>query len=321
MAVSTLRPFPPCRFPQRADRIGNGFYPRQRGTAIGEGAQHDQDARPHHQPVALTHLNSAGQVPGVVLRQTAKEQLAQHADDDHGADHDREEIGGHREGRTSLAQTAEIDVAHQQDDGDGDFQAVGTQRPDGGHDRDGAGSRLDRDRHDVVDEQGGRRDLRHLGAEILSCHDVGSTGLGVDRQDLPVGGRHQNQDQQNNARDRQDQGEGGQARIREQLQEDFLGTVRRGGNGIGGKHTQGHRIAQLLRLQLRGDQRLTQKYALEHATYGLGHAARTDPVLLRRHGEASRHCRVGARFFRIPARVAPAHCPLAASTRCCRVSW
>ncbi len=64
-------------------------------------------------------------------------------------------------------------------------------RGEGGH----AGGHRHRHRERVVDEQRHRRDLGHVGAEVLPGHHVGAARLGVDLHDLEVREGDEEQDE------------------------------------------------------------------------------------------------------------------------------
>ncbi len=131
-----------------------------------------------------------------------------------------------------------------------------------GDQRVGARGALHGDRDDVVDEQGDRRDLRDARPEVLARDDVRAARAGVDGDDVAVGEREQEEDQQDRAGDRQQQGEGGDADDRDQDAQHLLRPVRGGGYAVGGEHAERQRVGQFLPGELLVDQRRSEEAAL-----------------------------------------------------------
>src|SRR5215467_3256027 len=126
----------------------------------------------------------------VVFRQVPGD-LADYADDDHQDHRSGEQVRGDREGLSRLLDPAQVAVAHDQDDADGDLKAELAERGECGHHRGGACGGLDGDSDDVVDEQRHRGDLGDLGPEVLPGHDVGTAGPDVDHHHFAVGQHHE----------------------------------------------------------------------------------------------------------------------------------
>jgi hypothetical protein len=207
------------------------------------------------------------------------EHLAGQPDDDDQDHHGGEQIGGHREGLARLADAAQVAVAHDQDDADrddGQHVRVAELRDSGdgrGHRR-GARGDLHRHRDHVVDEQGNGGDLGHPGAEVVPGHHVGAAGPGVDGDHLAVGQHDQGHHEQHDAGQRQDQRERGdeQAAL-EQLDEDFLGAVGRGGDPVRGQHTERQHVGQPLLTESLVDHGRAEQAALHRVPEGLPLAA------------------------------------------------
>ena len=223
--------------PERADRVGHRLDAGQRGTAVGERPEQHEDHGDRDQAfVAGSTRVHAGR--GVIERQRA-ERLADQARDDHENNDAGEQVGRHRERPPGLPDAPQVPVAHQDHDDDRDRgQLV---RPDvlvnAGRqrrcDRGRARRDLHRDGDHVVDKQCHRGDLGHLGAEVFPRDHVGAAGPGVDRDHLAVRQHHQSHHEQDDAGQRQDEDEcrGRQAAL-DQLDQDFLGAVRGGGNAV-----------------------------------------------------------------------------------------
>ena len=128
----------PLRRPERAHRVGDRLDAGQRRATVGERAQQRQDHRERDQARgAAADRVGVGQRVRVVFRQVPGD-LADHADDDHQDDRPGEQVRGDREGLSRLLDPAQVAVAHDQDDADGDAQAELAERREGGHHRRGA---------------------------------------------------------------------------------------------------------------------------------------------------------------------------------------
>ena len=255
------------RLTEDVDGVGNGFYPGQRRATIGERPQHHQDCRAHHQTAAVMHRYRSGSVAGIVLRKAPNE-MPDNAGHDHHDEHHHKRVGGDRKRQPGFAQSAQIQIADEQYDCDGDLHAVGPQRRQRRRHRNRARRRLHCHCHDVVDQQCRGRHLRHLGPEVLPRHDVGAAGLRVNHHDLPVRRGHQGEDQQDHTHDGQQQDERREPGMREQLRQDLLGTVGGGRDRVGRKRAQRNGVRQPFVGQLLGDQRLAQEDALDHVGEG-----------------------------------------------------
>ena len=190
-------------------------------------------------------------------------------DHDHQDDRAGEQVGGQREDLAGLPDAAQVAVAHQQDDADGDLFAVGTDGGERGGDGRGAGRDLDGHRHHVVDQQGHGGHLRDPRPEVLPGHHVRTAGPGVNHDHLAVGKHHEQHDEQDHAGHRDEHGESGQAEDRHQLDEDLLGAVGRGGDPVRRQHAQGQLLGQPLLAELRVDHRRPQQAALRRVPEGL----------------------------------------------------
>ena len=146
---------------------------------------------------------------------------------------------------------------------------------------------LDRHRDHVVDQQRDRADLRDPRAEVLPGHHVGAAGPDVDHDDLAVGQHHQRHHEQDDQGHREDQGERGQARHRDQRDQDFLGAVGGGRDPVGRQDAERERLGQPLLAELLVDERRPEQLRLRRVPEGVRLAA--GPVeQARRLGH--RHC-------------------------------
>jgi hypothetical protein len=194
------------------------------------------------------------------------ERLPYQAHHDHDGHRRGEQVGGHRERPPGLADPAQVAVAHQDHDADRD-QRDG-RRIINGRDRgrDGRCARrhLDRDGDHVIDEQRHRRDLRHPGPEVLPRDHVRPAGPGVDRDDLAVRQHDEGHHEQDNPGERQDERERRDRQAApEQLDQDFLGAVRRGGDPVGREHAERQPLGEALLGEFLIDQRWPEQAPLE----------------------------------------------------------
>jgi hypothetical protein len=95
-------------------------------------------------------------------------------------------------------------------------------------------------------------------------------GPDVHHDDFAVRQHHQRHDEQDHQRHGQDQGEREQPEVRQQLDQDFLGAVRRGGDAVRGEHTQGERLGQPLIAELLVGERWAQQPAFHRIPEALG---------------------------------------------------
>ena len=265
----------PLRRPQRADRVGYCLDTGQRGAAVGEGPRQHVDHGEAEQP--------GGAVPEVVRASVdsdgwqADGRLADEPDDDRQADRDGEQVGRQRERPPSLADTAQVAVAHDGDrdhrDHDQDVRADDwgvRQLRERGDDRRAASRDLHRDRDRVVDEQRDRRDLRHPWPEVLARHYVGPARPGVDGDNLPVGEHDERDAGEDDQRHRQDKRERRNADNGHELDQHLLSPVGGRGDAVGGEHAERQRLGQPLLGDLLVDQRRPEELALELVPEGLG---------------------------------------------------
>lgn len=126
-----------------------------------------------------------------------------------------------------------------------------------------AGRHLDGDGDDVVDEQGHRGDLRDVRPEVLPGHHVGATGPGVDRDDIAVAERQQQQHQQDRTGHRHDHREGGCSDDRHEDPEHLLGAVGRRTDAVGGEHPERRPVAQFLVSDAFGGERSAEQTPLD----------------------------------------------------------
>lgn len=137
-------------------------------------------------------------------------------------------------------------------------------RPDGRGDQCvRAGRHLDGDGDDVVDQQRHGGDLCDVRPEVLPGDHVGTAGPGVDRDDIAVGDRQKQQDQQDRTGHRHDQGEGGCSDDRHEDPEHLLGAVGRRTDAVGREHTERRPVAQLLLTDTFGRERLPEEPLLD----------------------------------------------------------
>ena len=163
-----------------------------------------------------------------------------HADRDDRQGQADEQVGGDGEDVARLAQAAEIGDRDERDGDERDTDAVVVHGRDDGLDLGDRGRRRYRDRHDVVDEQRGRRDEAHDRCQIGLRDDVGPAAVGIGAADLAVG--HGNDREQDRDRDRDldtEEHRGGAGD--QQDPQDLLGGV--GGRGDGVRTEDGQRLA------------------------------------------------------------------------------
>ncbi len=146
----------------------------------------------------------------------------------HGAD---EEVGRHGEDEARFLDSAEIHVHHEEDEADTESDAVIEERWKRGGDLGHARGYGHGHGQDVVRKEGGPGDLRRDLAEVVARDDVGAATTRVGVDGLFVGDRDDDQQHDDRHRDRHDEVQCGRARQRED-DEDFLGGVGRGREGV-----------------------------------------------------------------------------------------
>ena len=112
-----------------------------------------------------------------------------------------EHVGRRREQAARLPHAPQVGERDGDDPRHAERHAVGQEGREGGGDGVDARRHADRDREDVVDQQGGARDQARIPAEVLAGHDVGPAPLRVGEDRLPEGG-HDDRDQEPRCRSR-----------------------------------------------------------------------------------------------------------------------
>ena len=198
------------------DTVGDRFHPGHRRAAVREGREEQEQrqrlAHQRHRGGRRDRVNGARQrVP------------RSHANQDQGR-HD-EEIGGDGEDVARLANAPEIADHQQEDEAEGELDAIDVplrkrrrERRDSGCDADGHGE-------DVVDQERRSRDERRQLTEVLFRDDVGAAAARVRMDRLAIRKDDDREDerdhQSNGARDAQ-RGRAGE----DEHAHDFLGRVR-----------------------------------------------------------------------------------------------
>ena len=211
--------------------------------------------------VALHRLPEHRQVAGGVADEAVDEQ---HPHVEH------EEVGGDGEDPARLLHAPQVAVHHDGDEPEGDGDAEGAQRVEGGDERRGAGRHRDRHGEDVADEQGCTRDLRGHDAEVVARDEVGATGRRVGLDRLAVRQDQQRQHHQQGPGDRHDEREGGQADGGHEDVEDLLRGVGARRQVVGREHRQRGGLAEALLLELVAVQRRAEQLALESVAHRVG---------------------------------------------------
>ncbi len=181
------------------------------------------------------------------------------ADGDDAEGEEHEQIGRDREDVPGLAQAAQVGDGDQRDghERDLDPEVVG-----GRDDRLDLGDRRcgrDRDRHHVVDQQGGCRDQPEDRRQVGLGHDVGAAAVRVGATDLPVRDRHDRQQDRDGDRDleRQDQRAGAG---HQQHAQDLLGRIGRRADRVRAEDGQGLGLGQPFADLLLGRQRAAEDH-------------------------------------------------------------
>ena len=208
-----------------------------------------------------------------VIRVELAEGLADQADHDHQDDRTREQVGGDGEGPARLLEAAQVAVTHQEHDADADLQLVRPDGREGGRDGGGAGRDLDGDRHHVVDQQRHRADLGYPRTEVVPRDDIGAARPDVHHDDLAVGQHHERHHEQDDQRQRQDQGERRQAHDRHQRDQDLFRAVGRRRDPVRRQNAEREGLGQPLLAELLVHERRAEKPRLRGVPEPLGLAA------------------------------------------------
>ena len=134
----------------------------------------------------------------------------------------------------------------------------------------GAGRNLDGHGQDVVDDQGRRRDLSDVRAEVVPRHDVGASRLGVGGHHLAVRERDEEQDADDRQGDWDEHRECCDAQHRDEDGEHLLGPVVCGRDHVRSDDAEGHRLAEAFLLEALGDERRPEEAALQTVGKRLG---------------------------------------------------
>ena len=165
------------------------------------------------------------------------------------------DVGGHREHAARFLDAAEVRDADQRDQRQaeqhpvfGEIVELGD-RDDGGD----AGGDRHRDGEDVVDEQRRAGDERRVLAEVLAAHHVAAAAARVGEDRLAVRRDHDRQQDRHRDPDRDQRVEAeGEARGADRDdEEDLLGGVGGGRDGVGGEDRERDRLRDPLMLRSR----------------------------------------------------------------------
>ncbi len=252
------------------DAVRDRLEACQRGPAVGEGAQHDDDPGPVQKAAPGRTEGHDLFVKGNRLGVQLAEGGPDEADDDERSGGGDEQVRRQGEDTARFTDPAQVAVAHDGDDHDRDLDIPVPERGEGGGHGVGPRRHLHGDCHDVVDDQGHCRDLCHLHAEVLPGHDVGAAGSRVDHDDLSVRERHEEKDDYHGERDGQKEGEGGDTYGSDEHEKDLLGSIGGGGDAVRGQHAQRHGLAQALDREALCDERRSQQCFLQTVGERLG---------------------------------------------------
>ena len=180
--------------------VGDRLDARQRRATGGEGTHQEERAGEPGQAVGVT--GGGNQVVGRSRRnpQRAGRHLRE-ADDDHEPDGQHVHVGGHGEGATGLAGSAQVQGRQDHDEADRDRHLVARQRGHGG--RDVVRTRRDRDRdgENVVHQEGRGHEQTPGAAEVRGDDLVVAAAGGVGVNGLPVGSHDNREDERDNGAD------------------------------------------------------------------------------------------------------------------------
>ena len=149
-----------------AHGVGHGLEARQRGAAVRERPQEDEDRGAHQEARSrVPDRNRTGDVDrvGVEVAKRSPDQPG----DDHEADHRHEEVGRDGEDLACLPEAAQVGIGHEDDDGDADLHGEVPERGEGRGQRVCPGGHLHGHGQDVIDDQRRRGDLGDVRAEVL----------------------------------------------------------------------------------------------------------------------------------------------------------
>ena len=208
-----------ARGAERGGRVGDGLDPGQRGAAVGERGEQQED------PDRADGPRRGGG------RQRGQRRTPDQADHHHGADHDDEHDRGADEQPRARHQAAQVHQRHHDDDRQAQLRGPRQQGGGGRGERRDPGGHRDRDVEHVVDDQRRRRHERGTGPEVAPGHGVGAAAVGIGGDDLAVTGHEHEQQRHDPGRDRQRRAEPRASRGRED-DDDRLRAVGDRGEGV-----------------------------------------------------------------------------------------
>ena len=250
--------------------VAHGLDPGQRGAARRERAQ-QQDDQGSSGRARIDEAEVGGLGDGSAATQHVPEADAEHDEDAHD-----EAVGGDGEEGAGLAYPTQVHHHQYDDEQQPEFDAVSAQLGERGDEVLHAGRHRYRDRHHVVDQQGGRRDEGGVPSEVRAADRVGPTPVGVGVAGLSVAQRDQAEQRDHDHRHPGgEQHHGGASEG--QNEDDLLRGVGVGRDGVGAVHRQGEALGQQGLVQLGGAHRVADEQPLGHAERGHDSSQRARP--------------------------------------------
>ena len=255
----------------------NAGTPLEIASTPVSAAQPDENARSSRNAVAMPAIASwSGSGMSCELCTLGQAQAPRHclddADDAHPHDAEDERIHRDGEGLAGLANPAQVHRREEDDETDGDLDLVTAQGRDGGGGVLDAGRDGDRDREDVVDEQGAGDGEAGLRTEVDRGHLVVAAAARVGVDVLPVRRDDDDHDEDDGERDLpgvgDDEGAAGQA----QHEEDLVGRIRHGRERVAGEDREGETLREERVAEPVAPHRPAEDETLEDAP-GVRHAA------------------------------------------------
>ncbi len=247
------------RRPESRDAVGDGLDPGERGAPGREGPQREEQGERLHAPRGA---------PGRRRRPHVASEPLDKAPADHDQVRADKEVGRAREEPPRLPDAPEVRDRDRDDAGDAEHDPVGVERRDGGRDRVDPGRGADRDGEHIVDQEGGARHQARIAPEVLAGHHVRSAALRVREDRLAERRDHDRDEDRDRDRDRQ-RGAERRGAGSHQDEQDGLGGVRHGREGVRGEHREPGDAAQPFVLIEAGRDRAADENPLQ-ALYGHG---------------------------------------------------
>ena len=184
----------------------------------------------------LAGHGNGGQQPLAGFDGTRHEQQKNHA---------QEEIGGQAQQLGARTDAPQVGQHHQEHRQQAKRHPLGLQAREIGGEGGNARRRTHCHREHVIDRQGCTCDQARQGADVLLGNPIGAAAVGVGLDGLAIAGADDQHQQHDQTGDRQGETEGGGPR-HAQDQNDLLGGIGHGGEGVGTENRQGFGIAVAL---------------------------------------------------------------------------